>query len=96
MLSSGGKHFYLPNFPLVLGLDHTYHKIFESKTEAVMLIHSFIQQNTTCSEHLHVPDPHLVAEDRVVQGKYGPCPVGAFILIEIQYLYVFPKTNMVL
>lgn len=52
-----------------------------------MLIHSFIQQqNTTCTEHLHVPDPHLVAEDRVVQGKYGPCPMGAFILVEIQHL----------
>lgn len=71
-----------------------------------MLIHSLIQQqNTTWTEHLHVPDPHLIAEDRVVQRKYGPCPMGAFILVEIQHLYALPcdhhivftpKTNIIL
>ena len=39
-----------------------------------MSIHSLIQeQNTACTEQLHVPHLHRVAEDGGAEKKYGPC-----------------------
>ena len=71
-----------------------------------MSIHSLIQeQNTACTEQLHVPHLHRVAEDGGAEKKIWSLPLEALILVETQHLYTLqcdhfiactPKTDVVL